>query len=532
MECPSFLPRELDYCKAISDETELFAALTKQMDNSILFFETACEDGRWSEEHHLFMKQMLRWITRQYALYKMPLLYAQKAAAAVQQHEAVLRPYLFFKSVLYYNVIFIVQDVPHWVNSLLFAAVCPFLRIIIQGQCWEKLKNSFVLPDISIFQFQLISQYIYAGRIEDLWRHEFKDVYQLMQRAILWEMPELAMQCSGVLKRYLEIGNVVELLLQAHRDRCLEWKHRCYQFFNKQNWGLQFLEKDEMDFAIEFMNFNSETIDLFRQFAPYVTHIAFKGALKERSVFNDLVNSCPKLKGLDLSKFDAFSDYLEYLPLNVFELIPAFGLDEAMQEKILRELPSYVADFLPIDLVELNLSDCAWLKPIYLKFILMFCAQLRKLSLADNVHLNYESWGYLNQLTKLKSLDLTHCKQLSDADLKAIVRACPFLDELFLEGCTNLTDLGVIDLIDRCPSLKNLNLNEMQITDKAMVAIGHRGLELVNLKIRGCEEVTEKGLAAIARGCPLLKLLDVRQCRISEKVIAMFQLRRPEVKML
>lgn len=533
MECPSFLPETMKYCETCKSEEELVDALAKHMSDLTTFFEAACDDEGWAIQHPHVLRLMLRRITRLMALNKLPLIYAEKAARAVQRHESLLETYLQFRSVLFYNVNIVIEKESHWVNSLMLAAASPFFRNQIRNLCWETFQNRLSLPGATKAYFPLIKEYLYTGIVKELWKAEFKDVHAIMRQAYRWELEGLVWQCVDVLRRYLDKGNVIEHLLQAHRDHFPEWKHACYQFFNKQGWGLRFLEKGSDELVVEFLNFNNETIELFNLFAPLITHIAFRGDLKERSMFNTIMNKCPNLIGLDLSQFRDFSSYLSDLPSNIFDLIPSINFEGILQEIAMSNLPAYVADFLPNGILELDLSSCDWLKPIYLKFILMFCPQLKKLSLAGNVQLTYETWGNFHRLSGLLSLDLSHCKQLTNEDLLTILQACTTLENISLEDCPHLTDRGFTSILDHCLLLSHLNLSRTAVTNKTLIDLSNRANQLTHLSIQGSEEITESGIAALARGCPLLKFLDVQGCRfISERTVAKLQRARPSIRVI
>lgn len=522
----------MKYCEACKTEDELIAALKKQMTDLVIFFEAACDDEEWGGAHPYVMRTLLRWMTRQLALYKLPPLYAEKAARAVQRHESMLDRHLLFRSVLFYNVNVVIQNESFWINSLMLAAGSAYLREQLHNLCWDRLQDRLILSDAVAAHFPVIKEYLYTGIAKDIWKREFKEVHEIMHQAYRWHLKGLVWQCVDVLTRYLDRENVIEHMLQAHRDNFAEWKHACYQFFNKQQWGLYFLEKGNEHFAVEFLDFNSETIELFNLFSPLVTHIAFRGVLNERPVFNSIVNRCPNLIGLDISAFKTFSEYLAQIPPGVLELIPA-NIEEKLEELAMAEMPAYVTDFLPNGILELDMSSCDWLESRYLKFIFMFCPQLKKLNLSGNMQLTYEAWAHLNRLKRLLSLDLSHCRQLTDEDLRIIVEACPMLEDISLADCPNLTDRGFMSIPDCCKSLLRLNLNQTAVTNKTLIDLANRASDLTYLSIKSSEEVTEKGIAALARGCPRLKFINVEGCRfLTETTMAKLQHARPLIQII
>jgi hypothetical protein len=92
----------------------------------------------------------------------------------------------------------------------------------------------------------------------------------------------------------------------------------------------------------------------------------------------------------------------------------------------------------------------------------------------------------------LLSLGLDSCLQLTDVGLQAAVGFCRRLESVYLDSCEQLTDATLIALGQYCHNLRDLNIS--------------------------CTDTTEKGLRAIAAGCPLLEELIAEQCAVGSAV--------------
>ena len=92
--------------------------------------------------------------------------------------------------------------------------------------------------------------------------------------------------------------------------------------------------------------------------------------------------------------------------------------------------------------------------------------------------------------TAVKRINLTHCRNLTNASIEAIARNCPYLSDLRVGSCRKLTDASIAAVAAGCPNLKALMLD-------------------------GSTKLTKVSLAAIASSCPNLESLAFRDCRFT-----------------
>ncbi|KAE8667966.1 F-box/LRR-repeat protein 4 [Hibiscus syriacus] len=135
---------------------------------------------------------------------------------------------------------------------------------------------------------------------------------------------------------------------------------------------------------------------------------------------------------------------------------------------------------------------------------------------------NITSSGIMSLARKckfLKSLDLQGC-YVGDQGLAVIGQCCKQLEDLNLRFCESLTDVGLVELATQCgKSLKSLRVAACgRITDKSLEAVGSHGKSLETLSLDS-ELISNKGIIAIAQGCPLLKVLKLQCINVTGRAL-------------
>ncbi|XP_011697749.1 PREDICTED: F-box/LRR-repeat protein 14 [Wasmannia auropunctata] len=98
--------------------------------------------------------------------------------------------------------------------------------------------------------------------------------------------------------------------------------------------------------------------------------------------------------------------------------------------------------------------------------------------------------------------------------LSDVLKGVPNLESLSLSGCYHLTDIGITNAFcQEYPSLTELNLSLCkQVTDASLSRIAQYLKNLEHLELGGCCNITNTGLLLIAWGLKKLKRLDLRSC--------------------
>ncbi|KAK6152738.1 hypothetical protein DH2020_012377 [Rehmannia glutinosa] len=88
------------------------------------------------------------------------------------------------------------------------------------------------------------------------------------------------------------------------------------------------------------------------------------------------------------------------------------------------------------------------------------------------------------------------------------------LSSVSLWGLTAVTDKGVIQVISRATSLQHLNIGGTFITDASIFAIADSCPHLKTLVLWGCRQVTENGLLFLVNKCRKLESINVWGMRV------------------
>ena len=117
----------------------------------------------------------------------------------------------------------------------------------------------------------------------------------------------------------------------------------------------------------------------------------------------------------------------------------------------------------------------------------------------------------------LLSLDLSHCISIGDDGLIHIAQLCPNLRHLRIIGMgSTCGDKGIAALARGCPLIVSLDLTSMiSLTDKGLAAIASGMQQLRNLSLAGCTSLSDIGVCALMRSSRLkssLSKVDLSGC--------------------
>lgn len=120
----------------------------------------------------------------------------------------------------------------------------------------------------------------------------------------------------------------------------------------------------------------------------------------------------------------------------------------------------------------------------------------------------------LDGISHLTSLNLNHHSKVTDEVLIAIAAKPRSLWELHIEGCDEVTDKGVIALANG--DMKSLFQLEIgwctKITDVGLTAIANTKSPIQILSIAGCKSITDIGVKAVVNNLLRMTVLDVSFC--------------------
>lgn len=119
----------------------------------------------------------------------------------------------------------------------------------------------------------------------------------------------------------------------------------------------------------------------------------------------------------------------------------------------------------------------------------------------------------------LEDLNLSNCSQITDKSLTLIARHCKHLKKLNLNRCDLISSSAIEELASGCKKLKIINLSrpllnpKRQISDESLSALVVANPEIMELRLRNCEKVSDDTIIAMAKTCGKnLRALDLSWC--------------------
>jgi len=153
----------------------------------------------------------------------------------------------------------------------------------------------------------------------------------------------------------------------------------------------------------------------------------------------------------------------------------------------------------------------------------------------ESLRILFEKWG-----KSILSLNLQYCHFITDSDLAILLGGRTHKHvELPLRKInlshTNITDLGIRLLVQRCPKLTSITLKACQsITNKSLSIIAQYCKNITELNISECSTITDYGVQIILQQAKTnLSLLDLNDCQgITDSILHYLCFYCPNLKQL
>ncbi|KAK4703175.1 F-box and leucine-rich repeat protein GRR1, partial [Phenoliferia sp. Uapishka_3] len=182
-------------------------------------------------------------------------------------------------------------------------------------------------------------------------------------------------------------------------------------------------------------------------------------------------------------------------------IIPASSLPHEILLHILRLLPP--SSLLPSILVCKSWCQCGvellWHKPSF--------PSMSSLTLLLSVITSPDTstFPYHQFIRRLNFTSLSG--EMNDGILR-MLKGCTRLERLALSGCKGLSGKAMEELVGGCERLVSLDLSDVEGADDGVVCVAAKKCgKLQGVNLSGCKKVTDKGVEAIALGCPGLRRL-------------------------
>ncbi|KAH5533295.1 hypothetical protein HBI27_202310 [Parastagonospora nodorum] len=331
------------------------------------------------------------------------------------------------------------------------------------------------------------------------------------------------------------------------------WHHMC---FDGQLWG-------DLDTSAFYRDIPaSALVNIITSAGPFVRDLNLRGCvqLKEQWNKNDWIQSCQNLENFSLEgcRIDRTSIHCFLLQNSRLVHVNLSGLAGATNAamKIIASSCSRVE--------VLNISWCNNIDNRGLKKVVEGCPRLRdlragevrgwddvdlmvqlfkrntleRLVLMNCDSLSDESLAALMEgvgeevdlLTdrpivpprRLKHLDLTRCRTITDTGLKTLIGNVPHLEGLQVSKCGGLTDDALMALLPTMPLLTHLDIEELDgLTNEVLKTLAESSCaaHLRHLCISYCENLGDTGMLPVLKACSKLNSLEMDNTRISDLVL-------------
>lgn len=161
------------------------------------------------------------------------------------------------------------------------------------------------------------------------------------------------------------------------------------------------------------------------------------------------------------------------------------------------------------------------------RLVLMNCDTLTDESLAvlmegKNSEIDYITGRPIVPPRKLKHLDLTRCRGITDQGARTLVNNIPEIEGLQLSKCHGILDATLIELLPTVPMLTHLDLEELEdLTNVVLQSLANApcAQRLRHLSISYCENLGDTGMLPVLKTCTNLRSLEMDNTRISDLVL-------------
>ncbi|KAK8055443.1 F-box domain protein [Apiospora rasikravindrae] len=125
---------------------------------------------------------------------------------------------------------------------------------------------------------------------------------------------------------------------------------------------------------------------------------------------------------------------------------------------------------------------------------------------------------------KLRHLDLSRCKNLTNRGVEALAYLVPDLEGLRLSGCSAITDSALEPIVASTPRLTHLELEDLtELTNGFLskhLAKAPCASKLEHLSVGYCESISDTGMIPVMKNCTSLKNIEMDNTRIGDLVLA------------
>ncbi len=164
----------------------------------------------------------------------------------------------------------------------------------------------------------------------------------------------------------------------------------------------------------------------------------------------------------------------------------------------------------------LNISNCKGISDVAVRRIAPFCGALTALDLSRCSNIRSAALTTLApHCHALVSLSISGCSFMSDASILALCVSNSRLTDLSLGLCCHLSNASLLALLTRCSEIRHLDLNCCAaLSEQALFHIADRCRCVESLNVACCEPVTDEAVVRVVGDCLSLTALNISNCTL------------------
>lgn len=137
---------------------------------------------------------------------------------------------------------------------------------------------------------------------------------------------------------------------------------------------------------------------------------------------------------------------------------------------------------------------------------------LRSIGITNSLLEHVSNVRLIKNLKNIQILDFSHCNSLYDATLVLVATFCTQLTSLSLSHCNNVKGHDLPLIIDACLQLKALSFSGTSLDDASLIRCDWKKIQLEELDISWCRNITEHGLLKVLPFFHKLNYLRLCSC--------------------
>lgn len=472
---------------------EILDELSKKPGLAAELLEELCRQSSWVDAHKKFLSDLVVLLIQHFDRGRISSALLTKIALTAHENPQLLLE--FFPKDLT-----IEQEGggAFTTSAILFSSISRVFLSMIASHLEDSTEKRAViqLDETSYHTLCAMEELAFYGEAKHLWNYSEAQLADIVRDSHRWEIEKLEKEASSSLKRFFEKETVCSYINLSQENGWEHLKRECMLYVKSLSIGVEIFIPYKSCLGVLFLDYRQEAMEFFETLRSFVTHVGFTGNIIDDFRFSNILASLSHLKGVFLTMTTNYSE-------RIFDM--------------------------PGDIEDLTLDMCSWLTEERLLQITKAFPHIVRLNLARNANLSYRAMGCFSYLKALRELNLSKWRQMDNEELKMACQSAPELTSLILQECSSLTDQGFSQIGRYLKNLRSLDLSRTSITDTGLVAFLKEITSLRALDLEGCKEVSDTGIKEVIRKSSYLQHLNIRQTSVSKAFVEKLQKERPQV---